>query len=270
MRLNFKKPTGFQEQSIPEASKLAGFAALVNTLSLEAPVRRPSCVSDNHIRGSHREEALWTVFDRRYWPGDTFGDHLSFALRHERIDLLVLKRIFETIPAASMAEFVREAPNGIPNRRAWFLYEMLTGRNLKKVPDAKNVTAIDVLDAEAYFTGKPQLSRRHRVRDNLLGISRFCPIIRRTKLLTEFTTQDLAKKASEILVTPARIWLHVRQASCYSLIAGRVSKLKESGRRATGLSGGDARCYRQGRTNSLSMKSFVFTAFSSKTIDLST
>src|SRR5437016_12716819 len=35
MRLNVKKPTSFQEQSIPEASKLAGFAALVNTLSIE-------------------------------------------------------------------------------------------------------------------------------------------------------------------------------------------------------------------------------------------
>jgi hypothetical protein len=37
MRLNFKKPTSFQEQRIPEASKLAGFAALVNALSIEAP-----------------------------------------------------------------------------------------------------------------------------------------------------------------------------------------------------------------------------------------
>src|SRR6266699_5079860 len=222
MRLNFKKPTGFQEQSIPEASKLAGFAALVNALSIEAPVRRLSCVSDKHIRGSHREEALWTVFDRRYWPGDTFGDHLSFALRHERIDLLVLKRIFETIPAASMAEVVREAPNGIPNRRAWFLYELLTGRNLRKVSDAKNVTAIDVLDAEAYFTGKPQLSRRHRVRDNLLGISRFCPIIRRTKLLTEFTTQDLAKKASEI-IGHTSAHLAARAASFMLLADSRAS-----------------------------------------------
>src|SRR6266849_1552621 len=229
MRLNFKKPTSFHEQSIPEASKLAGFAALVSTLSIEAPVRRPSCVSDKHIRGSHREEALWTVFDRRYWPGDTFGDHLSFALRHERIDLLVLKRIFETVPAASMAEFVREAPNGIPNRRAWFLYELLTGRTLKKVPDAENVTAIDVLDAEAYFTGKRRLSRRHRVRDNLLGIGRFCPIIRRTKLLTEFITHDLAKKASD---TIGRTSAHlVARAASFMLLADSQASFEIEGER---------------------------------------
>ena len=229
MRLNFKKATSFQEQSIPEAAKLAGFAALVHALSVAAPVRRPSCVSDKHIRGSHREEPLWTVFDRRYWPGDTFGDHLRFALRHERIDLLVLKRIFETVPEASMAEFVREAPNGIPHRRAWFLYELLTGRKLRNVSDAENVTAIDVVDREAYFTGKPRLSRRHRVRDNLLGTGRFCPVIRRTKRLSEFITQDLAKKASETIGrTSAPL---VARAASFMLLADSRASFEIEGER---------------------------------------
>jgi hypothetical protein len=53
MRLNFKKLTSFQEQSIPEASELAGFSALVNALSIDVPVRRPSCVSEKHIRGTN-------------------------------------------------------------------------------------------------------------------------------------------------------------------------------------------------------------------------
>src|SRR6266481_5051724 len=229
MRLNFKQPTGFQEQSVPEASKLAGFAALVNALSVEAPVRRPSCVSDKHIRGSHREKALWTVFDRRYWPGDTFGDHLSFALRHERIDLLVLKRIFETVPATSMAEFVREAPNGIPNRRAWFLYELLTGRTLKKVPDAENVTAIDLLDSEAYFTGKPRLSRRHRVRDNLLGTGTYSPVIRRTERLNNFTQRGLAARAAETL---GRTGAHVMaRAASFLLLADSRASFEIEGER---------------------------------------
>jgi hypothetical protein len=36
LRLNFKKSSSFQEQTIPEASKLAGLAALVNALSVAA------------------------------------------------------------------------------------------------------------------------------------------------------------------------------------------------------------------------------------------
>ena len=59
----------------------AGWAALVRTFAIQAPVRRPSCVSEKHISGSQREERDWTVFDKRYWPGDTFADHLTFALR---------------------------------------------------------------------------------------------------------------------------------------------------------------------------------------------
>src|SRR5438132_12517292 len=229
MRLNLKKPTSFHEHSVPENSKLAGFAALVNALSIEAPVRRPSCVSEKHIRGSHREEAFWTVFDRRYWPGDTFGDHLSFALRHERIDLLVWKRMFETVPAASMAEFVREAPNGMPNRRAWFVYELLTVRNIKKVSDAENVTAINVLDPEAYFTGKPRLSKRHRVRDNLLGTGRFCPVIRRTKTLTDFLALDLSARARE---TVGRTGAHLfARAASFMLLADSRASFEIEGER---------------------------------------
>ena len=56
---------------------------------------------------------------------------------------------------------------------------------------------LDLLDPKRYFTGKPRLSKRHRVRDNLLGTGKFCPIIRRTRVLTELLELDLAAKARE-------------------------------------------------------------------------
>jgi hypothetical protein len=34
-------------------------------------------------RGSHRDEGDWRLFDKRYWPGDTLADHMTFAMRHE-------------------------------------------------------------------------------------------------------------------------------------------------------------------------------------------
>jgi len=60
-----------------------------------------------------------------------------------------------------------------------------TGRTLD-IEDAKTVTAADALDPTAYFTGAPHLSKRHRVRDNLLGRGDYCPIIRRTETLEAF------------------------------------------------------------------------------------
>jgi len=89
-------------------------------------VRRPSCVSQQYVGGSRREDGAWTVFDKRSWPGDSLADHLTFALRHEDIDLLILKRVFETVPRAEVGTLVRTAPTGIPVRRAWYLYETLT------------------------------------------------------------------------------------------------------------------------------------------------
>ena len=58
-----------------------------------------------------------------------------------------------------MEALVRAAPTGIQTRRVWYLYEALTGRTLD-VDNAPNAAAIDLLDPEAYFTGKPRLSKR--------------------------------------------------------------------------------------------------------------
>jgi Fic/DOC family len=228
MRLESAPPKIFQDNTIPDGSRLSGWAALVHALAIPAPVRRPASVSGQHVRGSHRREQGWTVFDKRYWPGDTFADHLTFALRHEDLDLLILKRIFEAAPPGEIEAFVRAAPTGIPARRAWYLYETLTGRTLP-IDDAPQAQAIDLLDPKVYFTGKPRLSRRHRVRDNLLGNSCFCPIIRRTKALSGFLDQHLAAKARE---TVGRTDAHlVARAASFMLLADSRASFEIEGER---------------------------------------
>jgi hypothetical protein len=228
MRLESAPITVFQENTVPGGTMLAGWAALVHALAIPAPVRRLSCVSEKHVSGSHRQEGPWTIFDKRYWPGDTFADHLSFALRHEDIDLLILKRVFEAVPEAEVAALVRAAPTGIPARRAWYLYETLTGRTLA-IDDVARAETIDLLDPKAYFTGKPRLSRRHRVRDNLLGNGRFCPIIRRTKALTDFLRLDLATKARETIGhTGAHL---IARAASFMLLADSRASFEIEGER---------------------------------------
>jgi hypothetical protein len=196
MELKLAPPLTFQDRLVPKGTRLAGWAALVHGLGLPVPIRAPSVVAEAHIRGSQRSEDGWTVFDKRYWPGKKATDHLTFALRHEPIDLLILKRAFEAIPVADIAAFIRAAPTGALARRAWFFCETLTGTTLD-IDDAETVTAADALDPRAYFTGKPQLSKRHRVRDNLLGGGDYCPIIRRTETLVLFMARGLAGKAAE-------------------------------------------------------------------------
>lgn len=228
MRLDSIPAHTFQESLVPDDTRLVGWAALVQALSLQAPVRRPSCVSEKHVRGSQREEGICKVFDKRYWPGDTIADHLTFALRHEDLDLLILKRAFDAMPAKVLEELVSATPTGIPSRRAWFLYEWLTGRTLD-LPDAQNVAAVDILDPKAYFTAKPRLSRRHRVRDNMLGTGRFCPIIRRTKNLTAFADLALDDKARQ---TVGHTGSHlIARAASFLLLADSRASFEIEGER---------------------------------------
>jgi hypothetical protein len=178
--------------------------------------------------GSRRSDRDWEIFDRRYWPGDTFADHLDFAFRYEPLDLLLFKRLCEAVPAGEFAEMVRRTPGGNVSRRVWFLYEHLTGRTLD-VEDAGKVAAVDVLPADEYFTGAPRLSRRHRVRDNLLGTSKFCPVIRRTEALTECIELDLAAKAR---ATVGRTGAHlVSRAASFLLLADSRASFEIEGER---------------------------------------
>jgi hypothetical protein len=228
MRLELGPTPIFQEKTVPDGARLVGWAALAQALGASAPVRRPSCVSGQYISGSRREEGAWIVFDKRYWPGETFADHLTFALRHEDLDLLILKKVFEVVPKRDVEALIRTAPTGIPVRRAWFLYEALMGHTLD-ADDAPRAAAIDLLDPKAYFTGKPRLSKRHRVRDNLLGTGRFCPVIRRTKALAEFVDLDLAAKARETL---GRTGAHlVARAASFMLLADSRASFEIEGER---------------------------------------
>ncbi|WP_108522615.1 Fic family protein [Bradyrhizobium algeriense] len=228
MRLNFAETKAFQGKALPTETQLVGLSALVQILSVAAPVRRPSAVSEKHIRGSHRDEGDWRLFDKRYWPGDNFADHLTFALRHEDLDLLVLKRVFKTVPKAEIRDFVTAAPTGVPARRVWFLYEMLTGETLD-IPDTPNVAAVDLFDPKAYFTGKPKLSKRHRVRNNLLGTKDFSPVIRRTSALVALTESGLAEKARE---TVGRTGGHVvSRAASFLLLADSRASFEIEGER---------------------------------------
>lgn len=185
-----------QDNLVPNGCRPAGWSALIAALAVAAPLRHLSCIADRHIRGSRRTEGDWQVFDKRYWPGETFSDHLTFALRHEPIDLLLLIRILKAVPASTIANYVRRAPTGQPNRRIWFLFEHLTGQQLD-LPDAEQVAAIDLLDPEDYVTGKPRPSKRHRVRNNLVGVAGYCPIIRRTSRLKELMSADLQDQARQ-------------------------------------------------------------------------
>ena len=229
MEIKLTSKAFFQGKILPQDTNLVGFSVIVQALDINVPVRKPSCVSKHHINGSIKEETPWLIYDKRYQPDNTFASHITFALKHEDLDLLVLKRIFQCIPKRELEKFILEAPMGNHTRRAWFLYEFIIGETLD-IPDVpNNVGTIDVLDEKQYFTLRGQISKRHRVRNNLLGVSEFCPIIRKTEALTNFISMNLSKKAKETVGKVSKQL--IARAASFMLLADSLASFEIEGER---------------------------------------
>lgn len=211
----------FQNEAVPAGTQIVGWAALVNAYDIDAPLRQFSCISKRYVKGTRRTNGKWDVYDRRYAISNTLGDHLTFALRYEPMDLLILKRLFDKVDSQELIDFIQATPNGSFTRRAWFFYETLTGKKLN-IEDAPVVSAVEALDSALYFTTDGILSTRHRVLDNLLGTAEFCPIIRRTASLEKFIGQDLSSKA-KLIMESTGINIVARAASFLLLADSKAS-----------------------------------------------
>jgi hypothetical protein len=139
------------------------------------------------------------VYPPKYWPGDTLGDHLEFALKYDGTNLAILASLFQEIKEKDILEYIRSKPTGKYARRLWFLYEFLTGETLP-LYDLKQGNYIDLLEPDKYYTITPARQvRRQRVNDNLLGDRRFCPTVRYTDALRDFETADLPKRCRQVV-----------------------------------------------------------------------
>jgi hypothetical protein len=184
-------------QVVPDGVRPTGYAALAAAYELDVPA--PDVLFAVSERYSLRTEGRWSILTPRYQLPDTFVSHLAFALRHEAVDLGLLAALFRRPEAATaISSWVRRQPTGRHPRRAWFLYEWLTGEKLD-LPQAPRVSTADVLDPERQFFISGQISSRHRVRDNLPGTRMFCPLVRLSDPLMATLAGDLAEEARAIV-----------------------------------------------------------------------
>lgn len=207
------------DRRLPELATPAGYAALIAAYDVAVPVPRTL-----HATGErHRvvEADGWRVLTPRHAPPATLAGHLTFALKHEGLDLAALKRLFVALGDAPIEALVRATPTGAYARRLWFLYEWLTGRRLG-LPDAKGGRYVDVVDPNRQFAAAGIGVARQRVRDNLPGTPAFCPLVFRTPELDRLVASDLSRRAHEVVAdvprdvlarTAAFLLLHDSRAS---------------------------------------------------------
>ena len=212
-----------------------GQAWLCQELDLAVP---PPAVESHVAPGARRTEIhgarVREEYPLHYAPGDSLAGQLRFTLRHESFDLRILAAAFQHIDAATMEDWVRREPTGAYSRRAWYLYETLTGRTLD-LGDARSGNYVEALDPKKFVVAARHNSRRHRVIDNLLGGPDLCVTVRRTpKLLRQMAmriddeARSLCEAFDRSLLTRAVDYLYTRETRASFAIEGE----KPSSRRA--------------------------------------
>jgi hypothetical protein len=186
----------FQESRLPEPALPVGYAALIDAYKLDVPL--PRTLSAIGARHKVYEEGGWSLYTPRHEPHSSLEGHLVFALKYEGLDLCVLKRLFESAPAADFEAIIAAKPTSAYMRRIWFLYEWLLGRSLD-LPDAKTGTYAQVVDSKLQWAVGGETSSRHRVKNNLPGTSAFCPMVFRTETLARFVEEQLDERAREAI-----------------------------------------------------------------------
>ena len=180
--------------------KHVGWCELIRRYSLDVlPPHSKAFISQRGRRktvidGYQRTE----IYTKNYDPGDAPGNHLTFALKFEGLNLQILSLLFQAIKQTELESFIRETPGGKYARKIWFLYEFLTGNELDLEP-TKVTNYVNLLEATTYYTAKPLPEKRHKVNNNLLGDKRFCPTIRKTDTLKNYINLRLNEKSLDVI-----------------------------------------------------------------------
>jgi len=152
-------------------------------------------------------------------PAESLAGHLTFALKHEGVQLECLARLFDAAPQAELEAWVAAEPTGQYARRAGFFHEYLTGRVLD-FPGVAAGNYVTALDEARYLTAsRPVNNPRWRVRDNLPGSRAFCPTVLRTVAVQQAEQYQCAEHLAALeaefgadILQRGAVWLSIKES----------------------------------------------------------
>ncbi len=191
-----RKITVFHGRAAPEQGLLAGYGAIIEAYNLPVPIpNKLSLISEKKRQYSKGD---WQVFTSRHKPEDTLYKQLVFALKYEGINLLVLKKLFETVSDDEITGLVQIEPLGQYSRRIWFLYEWLMIKKLN-IPDLDRGNFVPLVNEKLQYAIKGVRSSRYRIINNLPGTRDFCPLIYKTPELAKYISANLSDQKNAYL-----------------------------------------------------------------------
>lgn len=178
----------------------SGYSFLIQQFDLQVlPHYRASEVGGSkHQKIVETDGRIREVYPNSYWPGDEKLNHLEFALKYDGINLEILSEVFSKADVKELVSWIIAKPQGQYTRRIWYLYEWMTGKRLQ-IDNLTKGNYIDLLNKDEYYTAQYLMVRRQRIRDNMLGNSNYCPLVRRTETMLKFESSDLSKRCRNIL-----------------------------------------------------------------------
>ncbi|HRF59400.1 MAG TPA: Fic family protein [Fimbriimonadaceae bacterium] len=150
-------------------------------------------------------------------PKTGVAGHLSYAIKHEGVHLEFLARLFDRLEPREFAVWLEQRPTGQYARRASFLYEWLTGREVDF--DQAGGNYVDAATGIALAAREPENVAKWRVRNNLPGVPSYCPTVRATDAVERASRYDLPGALAQIeadfgaaIIQRTAIWLTVRES----------------------------------------------------------
>jgi hypothetical protein len=220
-----------------------GYTAIIEKLKLQIPY--PALKTMVSEKNRRLETATWKVFPFKYLPDDTgknskieaLYNHLVFALKYEGVNLLVFAKLSEILSNKEVLELVNIEPTGQYSRRIWFLFEWISGKQIRGKSDITRKSYIPIVDEKLQFAVKGIKSPRHLVINNLPGTSQFCALISRTKNLDQHLSEnynDYAKKQltgiRKDIIQRASAFLLLKDSKASFTIEGESPKSKRAAR----------------------------------------
>ncbi|GAB5412315.1 MAG: Fic family protein [Chlamydiales bacterium] len=124
--------------------------------------------------------------------------NLIFALKHEGINLLIIKETLLRIPEKELLSHIESNKKSKYARLIWFYYEHFLQKKLP-TEDLTNGNYIPALNPKEYYTCRPKRSPRYLIHNNFLGDFSFCPIVRRTEKLEKYISKDYSGELLKLI-----------------------------------------------------------------------
>jgi len=110
--------TSFRGRRLPVPAYLAGYSALIERFKLNVPLHHEMAAIST--TSSRRKEEGWIIYPNALRPSERVIDNLTFALKHEGVQLLALKHIFVNMDKSELERAIRAKPTSAYIRRLCF------------------------------------------------------------------------------------------------------------------------------------------------------